>query len=68
MHMMPRLGRRLWYLHKKSWLSSVELGDLKLWTIMPWGFTLERTCLIVLSFPAASKACKTIKTDSFDSA
>ena len=43
----------------KSWSSSSSEGALNEKTWHPWGFTPDMTCLIVLSFPAASIAWKT---------
>src|SRR5262245_35305943 len=45
--------------HRKSWSSSSFDGALNEYTSQPCGLTPDMTCLIVLSFPAASIAWKT---------
>jgi len=44
--------------HRKSCSRSSAEGTLKEYTRQPCGFTPDMTCLIVLSFPAASMACQ----------
>ena len=56
MPMRPRSGRSLVVRQRKSCSNSAALGCLKLNTWQPCGLTPDITCLMALSFPAASIA------------
>jgi hypothetical protein len=56
MPMRPRSGKRFAQRQRKSWSNSSADGALNEETSQPCGFTPDITCLIALSFPAASMA------------
>jgi len=58
MPICPRAGRAVTWRQRKSWSSSTGPGALKAVTWQPYGLAPEKTCLIALSFPAASIAWK----------
>ena len=59
MPIWPRRGSSRTQRHRKSWSSSSADGCLKAATRQPCGLTPEKTCLMALSLPAASRAWKT---------
>ncbi len=61
MPILPRSGRACVARQRKSRFNSSVEGSLNALTLQPWGFKPDMTCLIVLSFPAASMACRTTR-------
>ena len=63
MPMRPRSGRALAYRQKKLWSSSWAEGCLKTVDLASLGIDARHHMLIVLSFPAASMACRMMRID-----